>query len=122
MRRRDFFATVLAAHASVGAAAPKTLPILRGYASWYSTAESKKPMANGKPLDDDALTCAAWGWPFGCNLRVTSGSKSVIVTVTDRGPAWRLYAEGRVIDLTRAAFSTLAPLNGGLVEVEVTKA
>lgn len=95
-----------------------------GIASWYSRAECMTPRnpnaltASGEPLDDKALTCATWGVPFGTRLRVSTldGTRSVIVRVNDRGPARRL---GRLIDLTRAAFSRLAPLDKGLVRVTV---
>ena len=96
-----------------------------GVASWYSRKECMTRtnpdalMANGRPLDDAALTCASWDYPFGTVLRVETacGARGVDVTVTDRGPAKRLYAQGRKIDLTRAAFSRLAHLDAGLVGI-----
>jgi len=95
------------------------LPYLRGLASWYSTHESGRITASGEPLDDQALTCAAWGWPFGTWLWVEHEGKRVKVRVNDRGPARQLYAKGRVIDLTRAAFQKLAPLDRGVIPVTV---
>lgn len=101
--------------------APSSPPTMSGYASWYSTAESHGIPASGEPLRDDALTCAAWGFPFGTRLRVEGeDGKVVVVRVTDRGPAGRLYAQGRIVDLTRAAFEKLAPLASGLARVRVT--
>ena len=105
-------------------------PWREGIASWYSRAECMTPsnpnalMANGQPLDDAALTCASWDYPFGTVLIVSSsdGSRSVTVTVTDRGPARRLYAQGRKLDLTRAAFSRLAHLDTGLVRMRYRRA
>lgn len=88
-------------------------------ASWYSTAESHGRTASGAPLDDAALTCASWDYPFGTRLRVTHAGRSVVVTVTDRGPARRLYARGRVIDLSKAAFAALADLRRGVIAVEI---
>jgi len=45
----------------------------------------------------------------------------VIVTVTDRGPAKRLYNKGRRLDLSRAAFQKLSPLSAGLIRVRLYK-
>lgn len=96
-----------------------------GLASWYSRAEcctAKNPnalMANGQPLRDDRYTCASWDYPLGAVVRVTAGARSVECVVTDRGPARRLTAQGRIVDLTRAAFQRLAPLDRGLVRVTV---
>lgn len=87
--------------------------------SWYGDECAGKPMANGKPFDPAAMTCASWDYPLGTKLRVTHNDKSIIVTVTDRGPAKRLYAKGRKLDLSREAFRRLAPLRLGLIEVSV---
>jgi len=98
-------------------------------ASWYSRKEcisTKNPnalMANGEPLDDGALTCASWDYSFGTKLRVVrpDNGHSVVVTVTDRGPAKRLYKDGRTLDLSRRAFLTLAPLEVGVIKVTFSK-
>jgi len=98
-------------------------------ASWYSRKEcisAKNPnalMANGQPLDDGALTCASWDYSFGAKLRVRrpDNGHSVVVTVTDRGPAKRLYKDGRTLDLSRRAFLTLAPLEVGVIKVTFSK-
>ena len=95
-------------------------------ASWYSRKECCTPknpdalMANGRPLDDNALTCASWDYPFGTQLKIHNleGTKSVIVTVTDRGPAKRLYNAGRKLDLSKAAFTALAPIEQGVIRVQ----
>ncbi len=70
------------------------------------------------------MTAASWFYPLGTRVRVTVSSpnfesRSVLVTVTDRGPARRLVQHGRVIDLGRAAFKKIAPPDLGLVEVLV---
>jgi len=75
-------------------------------------------MANGKPFDPSALTCASWYYPLGEKLLVSSSGNSVIVTVTDRGPNKRL---GRIIDLSSGSFKRLANLKVGLINVSVTK-
>lgn len=98
--------------------------IYTGAASWYSRASCLKESgqaitASGAPLDDSALTAAAWGFPFGTRLRVTNikNGRSVVVLVSDRGPAKSLVVRGRIIDLTVAAFKKLAPLAEGIVEI-----
>src|SRR3990167_10303378 len=97
-------------------------------ASWYSRASCLREgtsgmMANGKELDDEKLTCAIWDYRFGTILLVTnlSNGKSVKVEVTDRGPAKRLVAKGRIIDLSVAAFAKLDKLSKGLIRVSVEK-
>jgi rare lipoprotein A (peptidoglycan hydrolase) len=95
-------------------------------ASWYSVKSCLKEgtsgiMANGRKLNDQALTCAAWHYKFGTRLKITNvdNLKSVTVTVTDRGPAKRLVKAGRVIDLSVAAFKELAPLSKGIITITV---
>lgn len=76
-------------------------------------------MANGKPFDPKKLTAASWEHRLGTKVKVTSGDRSVIVTITDRGPNKRLVKQGRVIDLSRAAFLQLGDLRAGLLPVTV---
>jgi peptidoglycan lytic transglycosylase len=83
-----------------------------GIASVYSTKHGIKT-ASGKRMTDHALTAAHRTLPFGTKVRVTHSrtGKSVVVTITDRGP----FVRGRVIDLTPAAarsigVSGLAPV------------
>jgi rare lipoprotein A len=60
-----------------------------------------------------AMTAASWSYPLGTRVRVTAGGQSVVVTVTDRGPARRLH---RVIDLSKASFARLAPTRQGIIK------
>lgn len=80
-------------------------------------------MANGIPFDPDKLTAASWFYPLGTKVRVTSlgptGTRTVLVTVTDRGPDWKLVRSGRIIDLGYAAFRRIADPASGLVKVSV---
>jgi rare lipoprotein A len=83
-----------------------------GIASVYSTKHSTKT-ASGMRMIDHALTAAHRTLPFGTKVRVThsKSGKSVIVTITDRGP----FVRGRIIDLAPAAarllgISGLAPV------------
>ena len=94
---------------------------LAGKASYYTTAESRNLMANGKPLRDDLFTCASWFYPFGSTLEVTHGNRKVHVIVTDRGPNKRLVKQGRIVDLTITAFEKLAPHERGVIDVQVRR-
>ena len=81
-------------------------------------------MADGKRFNPDRPTAASWFYPLGTKVRVTANSanqqrRSVLVTITDRGPARDLVRGGRIIDLTHAAFKQLARPHRGLVAVTV---
>ena len=94
-----------------------------GRASWYSEESPgvNPRTANNEIFDDGDLTCAMWGVPFNQRIKVTnrSNGKSVVVRVNDRGPHLRFTRGGRVIDLTKEAFSKLSDLKRGLIEVEL---
>jgi rare lipoprotein A len=96
-----------------------------GLASWYGEEHRGKLMANGKKFDPDKLTAASWFFPLGTKVRVSlvSASQSrasVVVTITDRGPAKRLVHDGRIIDMSHASFERLGNPDIGLLEVIVT--
>lgn len=96
---------------------PRTL---YGVASWYGDELRGSLMANGHPFDPDGFTAASWDFPLGTWVKVSFSNKSVVVQITDRGPAKRLVLEeGRIIDLSEAAFSCLAPTEWGLIAVSV---
>ena len=81
-------------------------------------------MANGRKFNPDKLTAASWFYPLGTKVRVTlkysdQPRKSVLVRITDRGPAYDLVRQGRMIDLSQAAFRQLAPPDLGLVPVTI---
>ncbi len=88
-----------------------------GLASFYSDALQGRRTASGAPYDGRALTCAHRTLPFGTRVRVTDveTGRSVVVTVTDRGP----YADGRIVDLSRAAARALGILERGLARVRL---
>ena len=61
-----------------------------GIASVYTTkTNGGSRTASGRPFRDNELTAAHRTLPFGTKVRVTNkrNGKSVIVTITDRGPA-----------------------------------
>ena len=107
-------AIVLYAYAWLAWSTPAHAAQICGEASFYAEDHHGKTMANGEPFNMHALTAAMWDVPFGTKYRVTSGSKSVIVTITDRGPARRL---NRVIDLSKAAAAKLGMLQAGVADV-----
>lgn len=86
-------------------------------ASWYGEAHRGLPMANGEPFNPQALTAASWFFPLGTRLRITHGPRSVVVRITDRGPAWRLVRQGRRLDLSLAAFRRLGDPRHGIIRV-----
>jgi rare lipoprotein A len=90
-------------------------------ASWYGEKQRGLPMANGQRFNPDKLTAASWFFDFGTKVVVTHAHRSVVVEITDRGPAERLLNEGRNIDLSRAAFAKLADPDLGLIDVTVKK-
>ena len=97
--------------------------IYKGMASWYSEQDPGilETTANMEIFDDTVLTCAMWDVPFNAIAKVTNieNGKFVFVRVNDRGPAKRLVREGRIIDLTKAAFSRIDDLEKGLINVLV---
>ena len=95
-----------------------------GLASWYGEEHRGKLMANGKRFNPDKFTAASWFYPLGSKVRVTlagpsESPRSVVVTITDRGPAKEYVRDGRIIDLSHAPFKKLAPPDLGLVAVAV---
>ena len=106
-------ATLCTARCAFGAEFPTS-----GTSSWYGDECRGLPMANGKPFVPEARTVASWHHKLGTKLRVTAeGGKTVDVTVTDRGPAKRLVAKGRILDLSQGAFAELANTKAGLVKI-----
>ena|SRR5687768_18551950 len=90
-------------------------------ASWYGYSHANKPMANTKPFNPEAMTCASWFFPLGSKVKVTHGNRSVVLEVTDRGPARRYVRRGRKIDLSLAAFRALANPDRGLIPVKIER-
>lgn len=97
--------------------------VQRGVASWYSEEDPgiNTHTANNEVFDDTQLTAAMWEVPFNQLVRVTNleNGMSVVVRVNDRGPHKRLVQEGRIIDLSRKAFSDIAPLGQGLIPIQL---
>ena len=94
-----------------GSSATMSSKTWTGKVSHYSRAgclgcSENLTMANGQPLDDDALTIAFNQAPLGTRLKLTNldNGKSVIVTVTDTGGFER---HGRIADLVPAVARAL---------------
>lgn len=76
------------------------------HASYYHDKFNGRRTASGTKFSNDKYTAAHRKFPFGTKLKVTNeiSGKSVVVTVTDRGP----FTKGREIDLTKKAFMEIA--------------
>jgi rare lipoprotein A len=88
-----------------------------GMASYYAKNFHHRKTASGEPLDNHAMTAAHKTLPFGTKVVVKNlnNGKSVTVRINDRGP----FVKGRIIDLTRTAFSQIASLSKGVAKVEI---
>lgn len=89
--------------------------IARGLASWYGERFHGRRTASGEVFDMNELTAAHKTLPFGTLVRVRhiGTGKEVTVRINDRGP----HVPGRIIDLSRAAASTLGIVQGGVGRV-----
>jgi rare lipoprotein A len=81
-------------------------------ASFYADGQQT---ANGETFNPNALTAANKTLPFNTMVRVTNvaNGKSVVVRINDRGP----YVTGRCLDLSSAAFGSIASLSAGVANV-----
>jgi rare lipoprotein A len=83
-------------------------------ASFYTDEGSRT--ASGEIFHVNDFTAAHKTLPFNTRVRVTnvSNGKSVVVRINDRGP----FAAGRCLDLTPAAFNTIANQSAGVITVK----
>ena len=88
-----------------------------GTASYYARRFHGRATASGKAYDETELSAAHRTLPFGTRVRVTNlrNDRSVVVTITDRGPHHRK----RVIDLSRRAARVLDFLQAGTARVRL---
>ena len=88
-----------------------------GYASYYASRYDGRPTASGETYDERGLTAAHRTLPFGARVRVTNlaNGRSVVVTITDRGP----FRRDRVIDVSKRAARELGFEREGAVRVRV---
>jgi rare lipoprotein A len=88
-----------------------------GKASYYADKYQSRQTASGELFDQRANTAAHKTLPFGTRVKVTNvdNGRSVIVRINDRGP----FVRGRIIDLSKSAFSAIANTRAGVVRVVV---
>jgi rare lipoprotein A len=101
------------ASGEVSAQSQKTIS---GVAAYYSK-DYQGTTASGEHYDPNKFTAAHRTLPFGTRVLVTDPrtSRSVVVTVNDRGP----FNKGRMIDLSLAAAKALHMTDRGLMKVTV---
>jgi rare lipoprotein A len=99
----------LNANASIG---PTGRRSFSGIASYYGN-EAGNKTASGQRFNQHAMTAAHRSLPFGTKLKVTHGSRSVIVTINDRGP----FIRGRVLDLSKGAAHAIGLTGRGVGRV-----
>lgn len=88
-----------------------------GFATWYNL----RITASGESYRKNELTCAMRKRDFGkyylvCNLE---NNRCVEVRHNDFGPASYLFRRGRIIDLSRYAFSKIGNLQKGVIRVRI---
>ncbi|MDQ0037591.1 rare lipoprotein A [Variovorax boronicumulans] len=90
----------------------------RGGASWYGIQFHQRKTASGERFDMSALTAAHKTLPFNTRVCVRSlvNGSEVLVRINDRGP----YAQGRVIDLSRAAAERIGLIGLGIKQVALS--
>ena len=86
-----------------------------GKASYYAKKFQSKKTASGELYDKAKKTAAHKKLPFGTKVKVKNkkNGKSVIVIINDRGP----FVKGRIVDLSGAAFSSIANFDDGVIDV-----
>jgi rare lipoprotein A (peptidoglycan hydrolase) len=116
------FAVALLCALSIGAPAvcradptPDTPQV--GQASWYGEEFARRKTASGEQFDPQGITGAHRTLPLGSRVRVTNlhNGKSVLVTITDRGP----YRRRRAIDLSYGAARLLGMVRRGVAQVRI---
>jgi rare lipoprotein A len=105
----------------IGATTMLTLDVAKaeqvGHASWYAV---HSRTASGEQMNPSDMTAAHRSLPFGTKVLVEnlSNGRSVVVRINDRGP----FVGGRIIDVSKAAASTLGILGSGTAKVRVSTA
>ena len=89
----------------------------RGMATWYGPGFAGNRTACGDIFDPGLLTAASNTLPCGTMARVTNtnNGKSVVVKINDTGG----FRPPLMIDLSQAAYDTIAPPNSGNVPVTI---
>jgi len=89
-----------------------------GIASWYGKTFHGRITASGRKFNMYEMTAAHTTLPTGTQVKVMNlaNGRSVIVTITDRGP----FSRERIIDLSYAAARHLGFVQQGTAKVRVT--
>jgi rare lipoprotein A len=108
---------LLAGCASVQSAdsAKRAVNLERGQASFYADRYQSRKTASGERYDHGKRTAAHKTLPFGTRVKVTNtkNNKTVVVKINDRGP----FVKGRIIDLSKSAFSRIGNTASGILPV-----
>ena len=88
-----------------------------GLASWYGKSLDGKITASGSNFRMHEFTAAHRSLEFGTRVKVSNleNGRTTHVIITDRGP----FVEGRIIDLSYAAASSLGMVKKGLCRVMI---
>ena len=88
-----------------------------GKASFYAMKFQFRKTASGERFNQMSNTAAHKKLPFGTKVKVINvkNGKSVTVRINDRGP----FISGRIIDLSRSAFSSIGNLDSGIIDVQI---
>lgn len=88
-----------------------------GQASYYADKFQNRKTASGALYKRELHTAAHRKLPFGSKVKVTNtaNGKSVVVKINDRGP----FVSGRIIDLSKSAFSSIASTSRGVINVRI---
>jgi rare lipoprotein A (peptidoglycan hydrolase) len=88
-----------------------------GVTTMYGNSDNGSGTSSGRRFDENEFTCAHKTLPFGTRIAVSKGGRSVIVTVTDRGP----FTPGRMLDLTTRSARYLGIDGVGPVTCEIVQ-
>lgn len=89
--------------------------VTSGLSSWYGPGFDLRRASSGATYHMNQLTAASLVLPFGTLLKVTMGTKSAVVVITDRGP----YIAGRVLDLSWGAAEAIGLSGVKQVRMEI---
>lgn len=87
-------------------------------ATWYGEVFHGQRTYSGEVFDMNKLTAASNHFQIGDKLKVTNklNGKSVIVRINDKGKMSK-----EIIDLSKKAFSKIAELDEGIIDIQVRK-
>ncbi|MGH2772984.1 MAG: RlpA-like double-psi beta-barrel domain-containing protein, partial [Actinomycetota bacterium] len=89
--------------------------VTNGSASWYGPGFDGCRSSSGATFRASQMTAASLSLPLGTLLKATSGGRSAVVVITDRGP----YVAGRDLDLSKAAAQAIGIGGVGPVSMEI---